>query len=402
MNYYQNFKATHNLITSTFINYSSASPIAANTVNNAVVLQNKLLQRLHNSLSFLRYQIPNPPQVGHDLDHRFAKLVNSHRMESRYLINLRNYQPRYNAGSQVSVWHRLPAVRRSSVLVLLFLGRQGELRVILTKRSHKLRNFSGHISLPGGKVDYPLESEFQCSRREAEEEIGIHRDNRFLKEKFGYEVEELKVMPTYLARTLLGVSPCVAFINWSESKLGSIEDQHIGNIMLNPGESSSIFSVPLKDFLQPKPRRYELKECLKQSYIKTKWAGIPWNLRSFIFPIHNDNEVRWLEEIQDLSSESEDETQEDHEFGVRTRNCWGLTANILHDLAEIVYTGEKYYDNVLGEEDLIWALIQNGQMQTKQRSEFEKKLINNTKGCSFKECMSSEEFINLKNLYSTI
>ncbi|KAH3662130.1 hypothetical protein OGAPHI_006311 [Ogataea philodendri] len=402
MIYYQNFKASHNLLTSTFINYSTGSSSAASTVANGVVKTNKVLQSVYGNFQFFKYQIPNPPTVAPDLDHRFAQLVNNHRMESQYLINLQKYKPKYYKQSSVSVWHRIPAIRRSSVLVLLFLGKQGELRVVLTKRSKKLKNFSGHISLPGGKVDFPLESEFQCSRREAEEEIGIHRDNSYLREKFGYEVEELKVMPTYLARTFLGVAPCVAFINWSESKLGRFEDQHISNIMLNPGESSSIFSVPLKDFLQPKPRRYELKECLKQSYVRTKWGGIPWNLRSFVFPIHNDNEVRWLDEIQDMSSESEDETQEDHEFGVRTRNCWGLTANILHDVAEIVYTGEKQHDTLMGEEDLIWALAQHGQMQTKQRTKFEESLINNTKGCSFKECMTEHEFTDLKNLYTSI
>ncbi|ODV84299.1 hypothetical protein CANARDRAFT_201229 [[Candida] arabinofermentans NRRL YB-2248] len=328
-------------------------------------------------------------------------------MESQYLINLMNYKPTFASNSPFSIWHKLPFVRRSSVLVLLFLGKQGELRVVLTKRSRKLRNFSGHISLPGGKVDGGLESEWQCSRRETEEEIGISRHNDLLKNQFGFVIEELKVLPTYLARTFLGVSPCIGFINWlDEEKAGNFNDQHVSNIVLNPGESSSIFSVPLKDFLQPKPRRYELKECLKQSYIKTKWGGISWNLRSFIFPIsNNENEVEWLEEIQDLSSASEpgseDETHEDQEFGIRTRNCWGLTANILRDLAEVVYTGDP--GSIIGEEELIKGLIDGGQMKGKERSEFEKKMINNVKGCSFEEGVGGDaKFKELKKLYSGI
>lgn len=304
--------------------------------------------------------------------------------EMKYLSNLNNYKPHFYNNSKNSVWHRVPANRRCSVMVLLFQGDSGELRVILTKRSRQLKSFSGHVSLPGGKVDFGLESEFECARREMEEEIGISKDDDYLWENFGYRVTQLTTLPTYLARTFLAVSPCVGFVQWKEGV-----ERHIGTV-LNPGESSSIFSVPLKDFL-----RGEMKECLKQSFIKTKWGGLPWNLRSFIFPVSNDNEVSWLREVEDLSSE--DETHDDHEMGFRTRNCWGLTANILHDVAQIVYGGNS---QILGEEDLIFTLWNNGQIQSKERSEFEKKLFNNTKGCSFGEVMSKEEFNSLKNLYN--
>ncbi|GMF60034.1 unnamed protein product [[Candida] boidinii] len=194
-------------------------------------------------------------------------------MESEYLTNIINYKPKFYNDSKTSIWHKLPVYRRSAVLILLFLGKSGELRVVLTKRSKKLRSFSGHISLPGGKSDSGLESEWQVARREAEEEIGINRHNEFLKENFDFEIEKINSLPSYLSRTFLAVSPVVGFINWSSKRLSKIEEQHISDIILNPGESSSIFSVPLKDFLQPKPKKYELKECLKQSYIKTNWAG---------------------------------------------------------------------------------------------------------------------------------
>ncbi|VEU22982.1 DEKNAAC104086 [Brettanomyces naardenensis] len=325
-------------------------------------------------------------------------------MESQYLVNLVNYKPVfYGTQSLTSVWHRLPMARRSAVLVLLFQGRHGELRVVLTKRSRKLRHFSGHISFPGGKVDNGLESEFMCARRETEEEIGISRDNNYLWEQFGCEVKQLKVFPSYLARTMLSVAPCVGFLNWEGSKMDQLEEQNLDSLILNPGESASVFSVPLRDFLQPRPRRVELRECLKQSYIKTKWAGIPWSLRQFVFPCHSENEVKWLADVEDLSSASEaseDETHEDQEFDIRTRNCWGLTANILHDIAEVIYNNSS--DKVMGQEDLIWSMLQHGQMQKKERSSFEKKLINNVKGCSFEECVGEEDFKRLKKMYGGI
>ncbi|GMG34106.1 unnamed protein product [Ambrosiozyma monospora] len=335
--------------------------------------------------------------------HLLLQAIAQPNMESRYLTNLLKYTPRfYNKQLQTSVWRRVPLLRRSSVLVLLFVGREGELRVVLTKRSRQLKNFSGHISLPGGKVDYGLETEIECARREAEEEIGLSRCNSTLKKEFGFEVEHLKTMPSYLARTFLSVAPCVGFVKWNEEKLRHQEDQHIGHLMLNPGESSSIFSVPLRDFLQPRPKKMELRECLKQSYIRTHWGGIPWNLRSFVFPVYNEHEAKWLQEVDDLSSasENEDETPEDFEFAVRTRNCWGLTANILHDIAELIYHGETRYERLIGQEDLIWSLFNRNQMKTKQRTPFEKKLINNIKGTTFKELMGDEEFNRLKTLYN--
>lgn len=317
-------------------------------------------------------------------------------MESKYLTNLVNFKPTFFKNqSKFSVWHKVPVNRRSAVMVLLFLGNEGELRVVLTKRSRKLKNFSGHISLPGGKADNGLESEFQCARREMDEEIGISRHNNYLLNEFGFSLDELKTLPTYLARTFLAVAPCVGYINWHEDVVHT--ERRLHSIVLNPGESASVFSVPLRDFLLPPSDTFKLKECLKQSHIRTKWAGLPWNLRSFVFPLLNKHEVDWLQEIDDLSSASEDETHEDQEFDVRTRNCWGLTANILHDVAQIVYNGKA--SNTIGEEDLIWSLFNNGQMQSKERTAFEKRLINNIKGSLFNEVIPPNEFNILKDLY---
>lgn len=335
--------------------------------------------------------LPSPPTARSHYQNR----VTRHAMESKYLTNLINYRPVFFKNqNKFSIWHKVPVTRRSAVMVLLFLGNEGELRVILTKRSRQLKNFSGHISLPGGKADNGLESEFQCARREMDEEIGISRHNAYLQSEFGFALDELKTLPSYLARTFLAVAPCVGYVNWKEDVEHT--ERRLRNLVLNPGESASVFSVPLRDFLQPKSERFQSKECLKQSHIRTKWAGLPWNLRSFVFPVYNKNEVNWLQEIEDLSSASEDETHEDQEFDVRTRNCWGLTANILHDVAEIVYNGR---DAVVGEEDLIYSLYNHGQMQTQKRTDFEKKLINNTKGSLFGEVIPPEEIEKLKHIY---
>ncbi|KAL2524240.1 Nudix hydrolase 15 [Abeliophyllum distichum] len=42
---------------------------------------------------------------------------------------------------------------RAAVLICLFEGEKGDIRVILTKRSSTLSSHSGEVALPGGKVE---------------------------------------------------------------------------------------------------------------------------------------------------------------------------------------------------------------------------------------------------------
>ncbi len=59
----------------------------------------------------------------------------------------------------------------AAVLVPVF-EEGGETRVILTRRSSKLRSHTGQVSFPGGRVD-PGEAPVDASLREAAEEVGI-------------------------------------------------------------------------------------------------------------------------------------------------------------------------------------------------------------------------------------
>jgi 8-oxo-dGTP pyrophosphatase MutT (NUDIX family) len=63
-------------------------------------------------------------------------------------------------------------VRPSAVLVLLADDHDGRAGVLLTRRSTALRNHSGEISFPGGRLD-PGESEGDAALREANEEVGL-------------------------------------------------------------------------------------------------------------------------------------------------------------------------------------------------------------------------------------
>lgn len=61
--------------------------------------------------------------------------------------------------------------RPSAVLVLLADGPDGA-AVLLTRRSNLLRNHSGEVSFPGGRID-PGETPTEAALREANEEVGL-------------------------------------------------------------------------------------------------------------------------------------------------------------------------------------------------------------------------------------
>lgn len=318
------------------------------------------------------------------------------------------------------------------MFILLFFGHLGELRVILTRRLSKLRNFPGHISLPGGKADTGLESEWQVARREMHEEIGLDADDKLLVKHFGFTVDYLNILPAYLLRTFSAVRPCVGLMkisaNEDEAKL--LNDLRLN---LNPGETSTIFSCPLRDFLYP-VRDEPPMECFERSSHEMNWGGIPWNLRSYAFLQHNKNEAVFLLDIVgDLTSEEEDHHDDAHghvtqvnqskvttsskkdlsswgrlgsrrhsETNEKIYDVWGLTANILHDLAEIVYEGGQL-EREIGEEELIYSLWEHGnQLRLKERLEEEAKLIASTpmdRCFGFGDVLPRTEFLRLKKLY---
>lgn len=69
-----------------------------------------------------------------------------------------------------------PPPRRAATLLLLYPGRDGELRVPLTVRRPDLRAHAGEVSLPGGAVDAGDASPQAAALREAWEEIGVAGD----------------------------------------------------------------------------------------------------------------------------------------------------------------------------------------------------------------------------------
>lgn len=307
---------------------------------------------------------------------------------SRIISNLSHFRSPSLALPTPCTW---PSNRRSAVLVLLFVGAKGELRVLLTRRSRKLRAFAGQVSLPGGKADSSSETFQEVALRETEEEIGLPRDPRVLKEEYGLQIDSVcETLPHYLSKTFLSVKPLVCFMY--NSNLASqngrkfVEPLNISKVFakLNTGETSSLFSIPLSDLVCHEHKEwkgYKPEYIAREEHVY-RWGGLRWPLRYYYYPMDNNGESQWVKDVIDESSG-------DEQFGnVLCKNVWGLTAKILYDVARIGHgtVTDQDAEPQIGHEDLIYGLHEFGsQMRERDRSDWEVGMIENSRHFKFSD-----------------
>ncbi|KAG7097581.1 hypothetical protein E1B28_004918 [Marasmius oreades] len=158
----------------------------------------------------------------------------------------------------------LPRSRCAAVLVALFVGRKGDLYVLLSRRSATLRAYAGDTSLPGGKVDPTDRTLEETARREAFEEIGLPKDRE--------KVPLLCILEPFLAGNQLIVTPVVVLI--LDNTLQPI---------LNRSEVTSLFSHPLASFISsipPYPTEPEMVELEYHTYFDFDWDGPPMRIQN--------------------------------------------------------------------------------------------------------------------------
>lgn len=136
--------------------------------------------------------------------------------------------------------HVGPCRADAAVLVCLFEGIGGDLRVMLTKRSSNLSTHPGEVSLPGGKVDSEDADVSATALREAKEEIGL--DPAL--------VTVATVLEPFLSKHHLRVVPVI----------GILSDKQAFQPVVNANEVETIFDAPLEMFLKDRNRRSEERE----------------------------------------------------------------------------------------------------------------------------------------------
>ncbi|XP_028110354.1 uncharacterized protein LOC114308864 isoform X1 [Camellia sinensis] len=169
--------------------------------------------------------------------------------------------------------------KRAAVLICLFEGDDGDLRVILTKRSSRLSTHSGEVALPGGKAEEGDKDDAETATREAKEEIGLDPSL----------VSVVNVLEPFLSKHLLRVIPVICILS----------DKKAFNPAPNVAEVEAVFDAPLEMFIKDENRMAEERE----------WMGEKYLIHSFDY--ETDNNQKYM--------------------------IWGLTAGILIRAASVVY-----------------------------------------------------------------
>jgi 8-oxo-dGTP pyrophosphatase MutT (NUDIX family) len=159
----------------------------------------------------------------------------------------------------------------AAVLVPLF-EEDGQARVILTRRSSKLRSHTSEVSFPGGRLE-PDESPLAAALREAGEEIGLNTEDVEI-------LGQLEPLATLSSRS--GITPFVGVLP------GRPE------LHPNPHEVEHAFDVALVELMDERVYREE------------RW-DTPWA---------EDRPVHFFDLPHDI--------------------VWGATARILHQLLELI------------------------------------------------------------------
>ncbi|KAI9770331.1 MAG: hypothetical protein M1840_003490 [Geoglossum simile] len=241
------------------------------------------------------------------------------------LSRLRAYTPPVS-----QIYDALPVSRRAAVLILLFADAAGELRVVLTMRAKTLNSClmidPGQAALPGGKASSVTESPQSTSLREAHEEIGLPPS---------YPLTPLCLLPLSLAKTLLGVRPCVFFLPETQpNPLSTIRSWRP-----DPDEVAAVFDAPLRGFLdgmRHEGGRYE--------GFWARWHG-EWRMHNFFVPASTPTTVTTV-----------------------YYKVWGMTARILVDAARIAYGTDPEFGHIkgFGDEALIAKLMAEGNLGPKE------------------------------------
>jgi len=287
--------------------------------------------------------------------------------------------------------------RRAAVLILLFPDKHGELKVVLTMRSASLRSYAGQAALPGGKADTLEETPFDTARREASEEIGLPISDDKLPP--GFRIEHLCEMPANLAKTELGVRPCVAFLHSSSPSssdaASAVEEKMIPR--LDPKEVAAVFTAPFHNFLKkewvsggegPKNAKGGRHSWYRGSW--TDWHESKWRMHNFYIPrppptpsqlqanpslsappagstVETDAPGR--EGLQGgrigRTPEGDDPAPEPMPlYDLSTFRVFGMTARILVDAARVAYGEEPEFEHNshFGDEDMMAMLLKMGRL----------------------------------------
>lgn len=256
--------------------------------------------------------------------------------------------------------------------------------VVCSEKKKKYHNGSPPVTIELyiGKADDLSETPFETARREAYEEIGLPLNDTKLPPP--YRVEHLTELPSSLAKTELGVRPCIAFLSptrhastTTTSTATTVPDVETSLIpRLDAKEVSAVFSAPFHHFLLSSLAHTSTSASSNAATSDTtgpgvEAAGFPaeWYRGSWT----DWHESRWrmhnfyvaCDPQTVVMPKGKGEVEEEEERTVpETFRVFGMTARILVDAARVAYGEEPQFEHNshFGDEDMIGRLIKVGRL----------------------------------------
>jgi 8-oxo-dGTP pyrophosphatase MutT (NUDIX family) len=149
--------------------------------------------------------------------------------------------------------HSVATNARLAAVLVPLVARASEATVLMTTRSSELRQHSGQIAFPGGKVD-DGETPCQAALREAQEEIGLDPKH----------IEPIGYLDPYLTGTGFRILPVVALVTPPFQ------------LLVNAQEVHDTFEVPLAFLMQPDNHQRHSREWRGTT---RHFYAMPWNER---------------------------------------------------------------------------------------------------------------------------
>jgi 8-oxo-dGTP pyrophosphatase MutT (NUDIX family) len=147
-----------------------------------------------------------------------------------------------------------PLNPKPAAVLVPVVWHEDEPAVLFTERASSLRQHSGQIAFPGGRVDEADGSPLITAYREAEEEIGLNRSF----------VSPLGFLDPYLSSTNYLVIPVVGLVSPAYG------------LTLNPDEVADAFEVPLSFLMDPENHELHSREWKGR---RRRYYAIPYGER---------------------------------------------------------------------------------------------------------------------------
>ena len=187
--------------------------------------------------------------------------------------------------------------KRASVLIPM-LESEGEIFLMLTRRSNKMRSHPGQVSFPGGKQDSCDKGSMHTALRETYEEIGLPRE----------KVDVVGMLDQILSLHYYLVTPYIGLIPSDFVPLP------------NTNEIESVFKVPLAFFMKSENHWSEEKKILSFPVLvhHFEYQGYDiWGLTAKLifrllevgmgyvpdFPVHHPESQTWMARTLEYSGE---------------------------------------------------------------------------------------------------